>query len=117
MLVPQVSLGNTWTARQRVTPSFKGDRAGADTRRMIISAEQVRLATEYLRSERADEQVPAPCTAVAPDLVERVKREIEESPETREDRVASARESLDGGISSDEVADKLIGRVISDSLR
>jgi hypothetical protein len=43
---------------------------------------------------------------------------MDEVPDVRADRVALARTHLaDGLVTADEVANKLIGRVVSDSLR
>ena len=85
---------------------------------MIISDEQAHLAAEYLQSKRAPfERSSAASQGISSDLVQRVKHEIESAPETRSDRVAEARAHLSEGPSDDEVAAKMIGRIISDSLR
>ncbi len=86
---------------------------------MIISEEQVRLALEYLQSEQSgDERATLGESDVSPELVERVRDALADIPDTRADRVESARVALEGdGIASSDVAAKLIGRVISDSIR
>ena len=85
---------------------------------MIISEEQAQRAREYLRDTNTT-TVPSPESAIPSDeLVERVRAAVLAVPETREDRIERARESLSGPeISSAEVADKMIARIVSDSLR
>lgn len=86
---------------------------------MIISAEQVRCAVEYLRT--SDEYRPAtsPATPEAPrELVVRVTEALREVPDVRDDRIAEARRLLaTSAPTASEVAEKLIGRVISDAIR
>ncbi|MFA5845075.1 MAG: hypothetical protein WC971_09640 [Coriobacteriia bacterium] len=88
---------------------------------MIISDEQVRLALEYLQSPRVaspGDPGRAADSGVTPELVERVKSALESMPETRGDRVAEARAVLESsGFASHDVAVKMIGRIISDSIR
>lgn len=85
----------------------------------MISDEQVRRAVEYLRTANeysADEESLS--QAAPAELIDRVVEEVQSMPDVREDRVAHARhmveEELPGG---EELAAKLIGRVVSDSLR
>jgi hypothetical protein len=92
----------------------------ADRWHMIISDQQVRLVRDYLHTQNASASEPTivPPAGVTPDLMDRVRREIALAPETRLDRVAEARELIAGdGMSSDEVATKMIGRILSDSIR
>lgn len=87
---------------------------------MIISDEQVQLALEYLRTphESRDPDRSAASGRESSDLVERVRLELADLPETRSDRVAEARYTLEHeGFSPQDVAGKMIGRAISDSLR
>lgn len=88
---------------------------------MIISDEQARRAREYLRDTGPTTASCAGCAVpddLPQDLVERVRAAVLSVPETREDRVEHAREILSGsGISAAEVADKMIARIVSDSLR
>jgi hypothetical protein len=87
---------------------------------MIISDEQVRLALEYLHtSGESSVRLPVDsAVGVTPELVERVRRAIAEAPETRPDRIEEARVLLNSAEpSSREVAVKMIGRIISDSIR
>lgn len=52
------------------------------------------------------------------DFLARIMRAIEDSPDTRSDRVEAARRRLDQGRpDSREVAEKMVSRIISDSLR
>ena len=85
---------------------------------MIISEEQVRCAAEYLKTQRTptcssiSNEVPDP--ALVAGIVDMLSR----TPEIRLDRIESARYMIDGHMpDAGEVASKLIGRVISDSLR
>jgi hypothetical protein len=87
---------------------------------MIISDQQVQLVKDYLHTQNESASSPATVTpaGVTPDFMERVRREIALAPETRDDRVAEARELIaHQGMTSDEVATKMIGRILSDSIR
>lgn len=88
---------------------------------MIISEEQARRAREYLRDAGPTSTLRMECVApsdLPQGLVEKVRAAVLAVPETREDRVEHARELLSGsGISGAEVADKMIARIVSDSLR
>jgi hypothetical protein len=89
----------------------------ADTVGMKISEEQVRKAVEYLQTPRSS-SLAHHAPGVSPELFERAMSVINATPDVRDDRVDSALELLDGsGPSSDEVAQKMIGRIISDSIR
>ena len=93
---------------------------GADTGNMIISEEQVQRVLAYLHTQNEPVLSGAEHFAEAADgdLVERVRHELERFPETRGDRVAMGRELIaTHAVSSDEVAAKMIGRIISDSMR
>ena len=84
---------------------------------MIISDEQVQRALDYLHTPAAHESKVSTCT-VSEDLVARVRQALQELPETRDERVNEAKERLqDDPPSADDIAAKIIGRVISDSLR
>lgn len=84
---------------------------------MIISDEQVRLAAEYLRSPHEVGAVVAVSSDVSGELMDRVRASVAGLPDVRQDRVAEAKAMLNDRPSSEEVAGKLIGRVVSDSLR
>lgn len=88
---------------------------------MIISEEQVRRAVEYLHTSEGDDvaAIDRACEAsVSPELLEKVQAVCAELPDTRDERVEHARGMIEGRqLTSSEVAEKMIGRIISDSLR
>ncbi|MBN1192945.1 MAG: hypothetical protein JXA36_04570 [Coriobacteriia bacterium] len=86
---------------------------------MMISNQQIRLAAEYRAS---------PCgfgcsglresRQVSPEFLERMVTHVRELPDVREDRVAHGRVLVEYAMpSSGELAAKLIGRLVSDSIR
>jgi hypothetical protein len=87
---------------------------------MIISDEQVRRALRYLHTAACDGgggSASAPRT-VSTDLLRRISEKLGSTPETRVERVAAARDAmLAGGPTAEDVASKIIGRAISDSVR
>jgi hypothetical protein len=85
---------------------------------MIISDRQADLALIYLRQHQTLERVRRATAraAVSPEFLELVKSRIAALPDTRDERIVAAWEVLDGDISSSAVADKMIGRLISDEL-
>lgn len=92
----------------------------ADRTHMIISDTQVQLVLDYLHTQDGSASMSAANdpAGVTPDFMERVRREIALAPETRDDRIAEAKELIaHQGMSSDEVANKMIGRILSDSIR
>jgi hypothetical protein len=87
---------------------------------MMISDEQVQLALRDLHnSEQGGETARDVAVAEVPvELVRRVCESLASVPECRVDRVAQARADLaEGRFSAEEVAGKIIGRAITDSLR
>lgn len=86
---------------------------------MMISDEQVRRAVDYLRtSEEHVEPLERVTDPGAIELVDRVVEALRELPDVRDDRVEHARRFVNDTLpSSDELASKLIGRVLSDSIR
>jgi anti-sigma28 factor (negative regulator of flagellin synthesis) len=83
---------------------------------MIISDAQAKLATEHLRHQAP--VAPSPHPEVSSDLLRRVMREVAEVPDTREERVAEAREWLaEGDIDAHDVASKMLSRIAADSIR
>ncbi|MDO9557813.1 MAG: hypothetical protein Q7J82_09625 [Coriobacteriia bacterium] len=87
---------------------------------MIISEEQVRRAVEYLHTQTAHSAAVAIRTPdeATIEIIRRVIDLLRCTPDVRVDRVAEARVLLAGSMPSTEVvAGKLIGRVISDSIR
>lgn len=87
---------------------------------MIISEEQVRQALTYLQSD-GPAVVGSPVRGiqdVSKELMQRVRCELALSPDTRDERVAMGRDFIAStDITSEDVARKMIGRIISDSLR
>jgi hypothetical protein len=86
---------------------------------MMISDEQVRRAVEYLRTSDAyNETGLAMSDPNASELVGRVVESLRDLPDVRVDRVEHARTLIEEDLpSADELAAKLIGRVVSDALR
>jgi hypothetical protein len=87
---------------------------------MIISDEQVRRAVEYLRTSEEHQDDPAATVGepASTELVSRVRAEVERLPDVREDRIAHARVLMADDLPpAEELASKLIGRIISDSVR
>lgn len=87
---------------------------------MIISDTQARLALSCLHTDEGDggPGVDDACMRkVSPELLERVKDVLRDTPDLRPDRVAQARDDIaESRYSSADVASKIIARVISDSL-
>ena len=89
-------------------------------RKMIISDEQVQRVVDYLHTpeEYGARRRAALPLAPTSEFVDHVVDMLQHTPDVRQDRVAEAREMLCGHMpDSDVVASKLIGRVLSDSLR
>lgn len=91
----------------------------ADTNQnMIISEEQVRLAVEYLRTSDEYSCRSAQSPAVSDELLARISAVMLDVPDVRVERLAEARQRCVVTLpSSEEIAGKLIGRVVSDSIR
>lgn len=84
---------------------------------MIISDEQVRRAAEYLRAT-ACERPRAVAVSLDPVVVSRAVSAALSAPEVRLDRISQAAYVTEGYLpDSEAVAEKLIGRLISDSIR
>lgn len=96
----------------------KSSADSADNGYMIISDEQVERVLDYMRAEGRGAESPAPNAEVSADLAARIRSCLEQVPEVREERVEQARDHLAGGApTSAEVADKMIARAVSDSIR
>ena len=54
---------------------------------------------------------------IPPELLERIRARLAAAPELRHDRVEDGRRLLADGVTYDEIASKMVGRIISDSLR
>ena len=86
---------------------------------MMISTEQVRLAAEYLQTPgECAETLSETHAAEGAKIVELVMESLRCVPEVRSDRIEHARALMKDGLpSASDLAEKLIGRVISDSIR
>jgi hypothetical protein len=85
---------------------------------MIISDEQVARAIAYLQNPAQSAEVAGEGVPVSTELVLRVTEVVESMPDVRNSRVAEARERCEAHLpTSGEIADKLIGRVVSDAIR
>lgn len=83
---------------------------------MIISDEQARLAAQALRT--SGNGAYHPHVDVSPELFHRVYAAVLDTPETRSERVRQAKDHLGVGEPDPrEIAQKMISRIISDSLR
>jgi hypothetical protein len=85
---------------------------------MIISDEQVRRAVEYLRTPNGHTGRHQGRAAVAEGLLRRISEELDRLPDVREDRIREAQERcMACPPDATLVAEKLIGRVLSDAIR
>jgi hypothetical protein len=85
---------------------------------MIISNDQVQRVLAQLKGAGTSACEPSTCRdGVSLRLLERARASVESAPEIRLERVERARLRLADGVPSDEVAEKMIGRLISDGLR
>ncbi len=85
---------------------------------MIISDEQVRRAVEYLKSCGARIEPSDACLRCDDDLVPKAVATAMAAPDVRDERLQQARYVVEGFLPDGEtVAEKLIGRIISDSIR
>ncbi len=83
----------------------------------MISSEQVRLAARHLHKSEAFCHAAAPCE-VSPELLAKVHLYLDGVADYREDRVESARIRIESGPpASAEIANMMIGRIVSDSIR
>lgn len=83
---------------------------------MIISDEQARLAALDLKNIHPDDVTHF--AAVSEDLLAAARAIVEDTPELRPDRVSEARMHMGAGVfDSQEIASKMISRIISDHLR
>ncbi len=86
---------------------------------MIISDEQVRRVVEYLQTaaEQCTLDEHGGCVRLPAGFLEEVRAIVETLPDVRADRIEEARRRLAAMPPPDEIAAKLIGRVISDCIR
>jgi len=88
---------------------------------MIISNEQAQKAIEYLQIAKPFEALargPSAAVGICPEFLGKVCRSLMELPEAREDRIQQARQAITvHSPASAVVAEKMIARLLSDSLR
>jgi hypothetical protein len=83
---------------------------------MMISAEQARLAAEDLRKQRVGAY--AAHRGISLELLLAARDAVENTPDCRPERVQEAMDHLDAGVPDcHEVAQMMISRIVSDSLR
>ena len=93
--------------------------AAADTQTMMmISDKQARLALDYLRAHQSRQRQERLLdeAQVSEEFMAQVRARISQLPDTREDRCSAAWEVMSGQVTAHDVADKMIGRLISDEL-
>lgn len=83
---------------------------------MIISDEQARLAADYLRHPAARAASVQECSVSSDVLAEAIDI-ASHAPDVREERVEEARLRLKADVSADEIASKMLSRIVSDALR
>ncbi len=85
---------------------------------MIISDEQARAVAQHLKSHAGPRVCTGVSCSVSSDLMDKAVAAAFDAPEIREDRLAEARIRMDAGmLDSHDVAEKMISRILSDSLR
>lgn len=83
---------------------------------MMISDQQARAVAEHLRSASA-QPAQHDTPEVSEDVIHRAIERAADAPDLRADRVADAMERLEhGGVDPHEIAEKIICRVMSDTL-
>ena len=83
---------------------------------MIISENQARLAAQDI-SEHA-EALPLRASGVSLELIVAAREAAINTPDTRPERIRQAEDYLDAGaVDAHEIAEKMIARIISDSVR
>ncbi len=100
-----------------LTTRIKSRQTFADNRGMIISDEQARRVAEYLGSTTEPLGHPTD-RVVCTDIVHQACTVALGSPDAREDRVADAKERLLSGLPlSADIANKMVSRILCDSIR
>ena len=107
--------GPSMTARCQLV---KSTRPTADTTRMRISAEQATRTARYLQTKGSDVNATAGASApFSQDFLLRIFAVIESCPEVRPERVCAGRRMLECGLpSSGDVAERILRRILADSL-
>lgn len=83
---------------------------------MIISDEQAKLAADYLRHPSAPTCHKDGCQ-VPSDVLAQAMNIASLAPDVREERVAEAKIRLEADVPADEIAAKMLSRIVSDALR
>ena len=88
----------------------------ADRVNMMISAKQARLAAEDLREQRV--LAEAAHHGISLELLIAARDAVDNAPDTRTERVHIAMTHLDAGVPDcHQIAQMMVSRIISDSLR
>jgi len=83
---------------------------------MMITAKQARLAAEDLREQRV--RAEAAHHGISLELLIAARDAVENAPDTRTERVRVAMNHLDSGVPDCyQIAQMMISRIVSDSLR
>lgn len=89
--------------------------------KMQISDREIQNTLDLLKRQRSmQEEQPAVLTEEEVAGVRAVARQIAESPEVRQERVEKLKTALESSsymVTGDDVAKKLIGRIITDKIR
>lgn len=84
---------------------------------MIISEEQARRAARY-RLTQDEHATGTPHADVPPEVLELARKAASSAPDIRADRIEEARTRLDAGeFDAHDIANKMLSRIVSDSLR
>ena len=85
---------------------------------MRISDEQVARVVKYLRSSGGEASTDRLAPTISPEFAERILAAMDVLPDVRQECVARARDHLVAGeLTPERVADKVIARAVSDSIR
>jgi hypothetical protein len=97
---------------------LKAPPRGSDIPNMMISERQAKLALDYLRRTQASRRIrrAADRADISPELMARVMDAISDAPDLRAERIEVASEVVRGQVTAELIADKMIGRLISDEL-
>jgi hypothetical protein len=85
---------------------------------MMISDRQAQLALDHLRRTRVARRVrqAGDRADITPELLDRIVAAVMEAPDLRKDRLDAACEIVEGRVPAMRMAEKMIGRLISDEL-
>ena len=93
----------------------------SQVRKMQLSDREIQNTLDLLKKKQSmgEEEASAVLSAEEIEGIQQVVRRIDEMPPVRQDRVEKVRRALESSsynVSGDDVAKKLIGRIISDKL-